>query len=118
MQVLPKTSANVSTLLEALQDSEERFRTSVENMLDCFGVYRAVRNEQGQIVDFATEYVNNAACLNNQMTYEEQIGRGLCELLPGHRHSGLFDDYCQVVETGQPLIKDSLVYEDEYGSNA
>ncbi|MEH2306835.1 PAS domain-containing protein [Nostoc sp.] len=101
--------------LEALQDSEERFRTSVENMLDCFGVYCAVRNEQGQIVDFVTEYVNNAACVNNQMTYEEQIGRGLCELLPGHRESGLFDEYCQVVETGQALIKDSLIYQDEYG---
>ncbi|MBE8985677.1 PAS domain-containing protein [Nostoc sp. LEGE 12450] len=101
--------------LAALQESEERFRTSVENMLDCFGVYRAVRNGQGQIVDFVTEYVNDAACLNNQITYEQQIGRGLCELLPGHRHSGLFDEYCQVVETGQPLIKDSLIYEDEYG---
>lgn len=100
---------------QALRKSEERFRTSVENMLDCFGVYRAVRNEQGQIVDFVTEYVNNAACVNNQMTYEEQIGQGLCELLPGHRESGLFDEYCQVVETGQPLIKDSLVYEDNYG---
>ncbi|MHC5855769.1 PAS domain-containing protein [Nostoc sp.] len=99
----------------ALRKSEERFRTSVENMLDCFGVYRAVRNEQGQIVDFVTEYVNSAACFNNQMTYEQQIGRGLCELLPGHRESGLFDEYCQVVETGQPLIKDSLVYEDDYG---
>ncbi|MBN3885337.1 MAG: PAS domain-containing protein [Nostoc sp.] len=101
--------------LAALQESEERFRTSVENMLDCFGVYRAMRNEQGQIVDFRTEYVNDAACLNNQMTYEQQIGRGLCELLPGHRDGGLFDEYCQVVETGQPLVKDSLVYEDEYG---
>ncbi|MEJ6480836.1 PAS domain-containing protein [Nostoc punctiforme UO1] len=101
--------------LAALQESEERFRTSVENMLDCFGVYRAVRNGQGQIVDFVTEYVNDAACLNNQITYEQQIGRGLCELLPGHRESGLFDEYCQVVETGQPLIKDSLIYEDEYG---
>ncbi|MDZ8088806.1 MAG: PAS domain-containing protein [Nostoc sp. DedQUE12b] len=100
---------------QALRDSEERFRTSVENMLDCFGVYRAVRNEQGQIVDFVTEYVNSAACFNNQMTYEQQIGRGLCELLPGHHESGLFDEYCQVVETGQPLIKDSLVYEDDYG---
>ncbi|MBE9103557.1 PAS domain-containing protein [Nostoc cf. edaphicum LEGE 07299] len=100
---------------QALRNSEERFRTSVENMLDCFGIYQAVRNEQGQIVDFVTEYVNSAACFNNEMTYEQQIGRGLCELLPGHRESGLFDEYCQVVETGQPLIKDSLIYEDEYG---
>ncbi|CBN59136.1 MULTISPECIES: PAS domain S-box protein [Kamptonema] len=100
---------------QALRESEERFRTSVDNMLDCFGIYSAMRNEQGQIVDFRIEYVNNAAFLNNQMTGEEQIGRGLCELLPNHRESGLFDEYCQVVETGQSLVKDSLVYEDEYG---
>ncbi|BAY73415.1 multi-sensor hybrid histidine kinase (plasmid) [Trichormus variabilis NIES-23] len=99
----------------ALRKSEERFRTSLENILDCFGVYRSLRNEQGQIVDFVTEYVNHAACVKNQMTYEEQIGRGLCELLPGHRASGLFDEYCQIVETGQPLIKNSLIYEDDYG---
>jgi len=100
---------------QALRESEERFRTSVENMLDCFAIYSALRNEQGEIVDFRTEYVNDAACLNNQMTREQQIGRGLCELLPGHCDSGLFDEYCQVVETGQPLVKDSLVYEDDYG---
>jgi PAS domain S-box-containing protein len=100
---------------QALRESEERFRTSVENMLDCFAIYQAIRNEQGEIVDFRTEYVNDAACLNNQMTREQQIGRGLCELLPGHRDSGLFDEYCQVVETGLALVKESLVYEDDYG---
>ncbi|HEY9829532.1 MAG TPA: PAS domain S-box protein [Stenomitos sp.] len=100
---------------QALQQSEELFRTSIENMLDCFGIYRTVRNEQGQIVDFRTEYVNDAACLSNQMTREEQLGRGLCELLPGHRDSGLFDEYCQVVKTGQSLVKESLLYEDKYG---
>ncbi|XHX77151.1 MAG: PAS domain-containing protein [Stenomitos frigidus ULC029] len=100
---------------QALREGEERFRASVENMLDCFAIYEAIRNEQGEIVDFRTEYINDAACLNNQMTREQQIGRGLCELLPGHRDSGLFDEYCQVVETGQSLVKDSLVYEDDYG---
>ncbi|MEC4815856.1 MAG: PAS domain S-box protein [Scytonema sp. PMC 1069.18] len=98
-----------------LQESEERFRASVENMLDCFGVYSAIRDENGTIIDFRVEYVNDAACRNNEMTRSEQIGRGLCEILPGHRDSGLFEEYCQVVETGQPLVKDSLIYEDNYG---
>ncbi|MDM9381869.1 PAS domain-containing protein [Chlorogloeopsis sp. ULAP01] len=101
-------------LRRALHESEERFRTSVENMLDCFGIYSAIRNEVGEIVDFRVEYVNAAACEANQMTKEQQLGKRLCELLPAHRESGLFAQYCQVVETGKPLVKESLIYSDIY----
>lgn len=104
-----------SQLRQQLKQSEERFRASVENMLDCFGIYSAIRDESGKIVDFKIEYVNAAACENNYMTKEEQIGKRLCEILPAHRQTGLFDDYCQVVETGEPLIKESLIYVDFYG---
>jgi PAS domain S-box-containing protein len=99
---------------ESLRKSEERFRTSVENMLDCFGIYSAVRDHAGHIVDFRVEYVNEAACKNNLMTREEQLGKYLCELLPAHRTTGLFEEYCQVVETGESLTKESLIYEDVY----
>ncbi|MGE5656973.1 MAG: PAS domain-containing protein [Actinomycetota bacterium] len=113
-----KVNSFSNLLLDAhqqLQDSEERFRTSIETMLDCFGIYTAIRDQQGQILDFRVQFVNQAACLNNQMSAEEQLGKGLCELLPAHRSSGLFDEYCQVVETGQPLVKNALFYEDKYG---
>lgn len=100
---------------EALRESEKRFHTSVENMLDAFGVYLAIRDQSGQIVDFQIEYVNAAACASNLMTKEAQIGKRLCELLPAHRKTGLFDEYCRVVETGEPLRKESLFYEDVYG---
>ena len=97
-----------------LASSEKRFRTCIENMLDCFGMYRAIRDESGKIVDFAIEYVNAAACANNQMTKEEQMGQRLCEILPTHSTNGLFEEYCQLVETGQPLQKESVYYEDSY----
>lgn len=98
----------------ALLESEERFRTSVENMLDCFGIYNAMRDESGQIIDFRIEYVNAAVCVVNEMTKEQQIGKSLCELLPNHQSSGLFAEYVNVVETGNPLIKEALIYEDVY----
>jgi PAS domain S-box-containing protein len=101
---------------QQLQQSEELFRTSVEIMPDSFGIYSAIRDQSGQIIDFCVEYINDAACLNNHMTREEQLGKRLCEILPGHRESSLFAEYCQVVETGQPLVKDELIYEDDYGS--
>ncbi len=101
--------------LEAeLAASEERFRTSIETMLDCFGMYSAIRDESGQIVDFLIGYVNEAACVNNRLTKEKQIGQRLCELFPAHCEIGLFDEYVKLVETGQPLVKESLYYENIY----
>lgn len=102
---------------QALQRKQERFCTSAENLLDCFGIYTAIRDQAGQIVDFRIDYVNEKACQNNAMTRQEQIGRGLCELLPAHRSNGLFDEYCRVVETGEPLIKESLSYTDVYAGS-
>jgi PAS domain S-box-containing protein len=100
---------------DALADSEQRFRTSIENMLDCCGIYTSIRNESGEIIDFRTEYLNTTACEHDRVTKKEVIGKGLCELLPNHRESGLFDEYVQVVETGQSLVKEDLIYEDIYG---
>jgi PAS domain S-box-containing protein len=94
---------------------DERFSVAFETMIDCLGIYRAVRDASGQIVDFRIEYVNAAACRSNQLSREEQVGRGLCEILPGHRESSLFADYCQVVETRIPLEKEMLLYTDAYG---
>ncbi len=99
----------------ALRESEERFKTSIESMLDCFGIYSPVYNEKGEIVDFLVAYVNEAACAGNGMTGEEQIGGRLLDLFPGHRESGLFEEYRGLVETGKPLIKEAIVYEDVYG---
>lgn len=94
-----------------LQKREELFRTSVDNLLDCFGIYTAVRDESGKIIDFCIEYVNAATCASTGLTREEQEGKRLCDLFHEHRSSGLFDAYCQVVETRKPLVKDSFVDE-------
>ena len=98
-------------LQSLLEQSEKRFHTSVETMLDCFGIFTSIRNTVGRIVDFSIEYVNAAACVYNRMSAEAQIGSSLLKLLPFHG-DGLFDDYCRVVETGEPLLKEALVYID------
>jgi PAS domain S-box-containing protein len=90
--------------------SEEQFRTSLENMLDCFGIYTSIRDQSGKIVDFLIEYVNRAVCDFNGMTKQEQMGKRMCELVPNLRNTTRFEQYCQIVETGQPLIQESLVY--------
>ncbi|MBD2677285.1 PAS domain S-box protein [Nostoc paludosum FACHB-159] len=92
--------------------SHEQLQTSMENMLDCFGIFSSLRNESGEIIDFRIDYLNAAACENNRMPKQTQIGKQFCEIFPDHRKAGLFAEYCRVVETGEPLIKDSLVWED------
>ncbi|MBD2148156.1 PAS domain S-box protein [Sphaerospermopsis sp. FACHB-1194] len=94
-------------LSQELQRSEERFRTSVENMLDCFGIYSAIRNQNGEIIDFRIDYVNAAACECHRLTKEEIIDKRLCEILPAYRTSGIFNEYCRVIETGNPVMKES-----------
>lgn len=115
LRLAMRSAIENAELRRELQYSQEQFQTSVENMLDCFGIFSSIRNESGQIVDFRIDYLNRAACENNQMPKEMQINRALCEILPAHRQTGLFDEYCRVVETGEPLIKDSLIYDDTYG---
>jgi PAS domain S-box-containing protein len=97
-----------------LRQREERFRASVENMLECFGIYSALRDDAGQICDFRFDYLNAAALKSNHMTPAD-LDRGLCEVFPAIRQTGLFAEYCQVVETGTPLVKEDLVYSDVFG---
>ncbi len=91
----------------ALRDSEQRFRASVESMLDGFAVLSSVRDDAGQIVDFRFDYVNEAGCLLNRRPRDEQVGRGLLELFPHFRDSGLFDELVRVVDTGVPLVHEA-----------
>ncbi len=117
LRLAMRSAIENAELRQQLQHSQEQFQTSVENMLDCFGIFSAMRDEAGQIVDFRIDYLNEAACKNTRMIKALQIGRGLCEVLPAHCRSGLFDDYCRVVETAEPLIKDSLIYDDTDGEH-
>jgi PAS domain S-box-containing protein len=94
--------------------SDERFSVCLENVLDCFGIFSAIRDEDGRIRDFRIDYLNRAACQNNVAALESQLGRGLCEVLPAHRTTGLFDAYVRVVETGQTLHLPRLEYQDLY----
>ena len=96
----------------ARRATEERFRTSVEALLYPFGLYTALRDDTGRIVDFRIDYVNGAMCRLNSVPRERQVGQTLLDLFPAHRPSGLFDAFCRVVETGEPLTLNGLVYRD------
>jgi len=95
----------------ALKESEERFRTSVETLLDAFGIFSAIRDESGRIVDFKTEYVNKASEQQTGVPREASLGRGLGEVITSFPGSELFEAFCRTVETGEPFAKEAFEFE-------
>ncbi len=89
---------------DALRVSEDRFRTSLDTMLDCFGIYGAMRNERGEIVDFRCEYLNEAARRVSGPPTEEQVGKRLSEVVPGYVTGEMFRRHRHIVESGEPLV--------------
>jgi PAS domain S-box-containing protein len=96
----------------AVRASEERFRTTIDTLIDPLVVIRAVRDDAGMLVDFVYDYANDAACAYDRLPREWLVGRLLSDVAPGHGPSGLFAMYADVLATGAPLIRDAPRYED------
>jgi PAS domain S-box-containing protein len=97
------------------QEGNDRFRVAIDDVLESIAVFSAVRDEAGQIIDFRFDYLNPSALADNQMTAAD-IHRTFCEIFPAVRETGLFDKYCHVVETGEPLVQDNWIYSDTFGT--
>ncbi len=88
-----------------IQRQAELFRSIINNSPVCIVLYRAIRNEQGKIVDFIHEMSNPA---NNQATgvsENELIGKSWLAYYPENKTNGFFELYVNVVETGQEIRK-------------
>ena len=90
----------------ALKASEERFRTSVETMVECLAILSAVRSPTGEIQDFAISYLNNAACAYLSISPKQQIGKPFYNVIPGFKstiRNSLFYSFCFTVDSGKPF---------------
>lgn len=87
----------------ALRKSEEQFRVAQELSLDAFTLLDAIRDPQGQVIDFQWRYANPVAARVLKRSRPELEGQRLLDVLPGNQNSSiLFTAYVQVVETGRP----------------
>ncbi len=84
-----------------LRASEERFRASADGSFDAFYVLQSVRDDAGQIADFAFIYLNHRAEAQFKHPRHELLGRHLCDLFPYYRTDGLFEKYRQVADAGE-----------------
>lgn len=90
----------------ALEKSEERFRTSVETMVDNFALLAGMRDDHGHIQTFIVTYLNAAACTYLSAAHDQAIGQPLFEVIPGLQTAAgvnVLAAYREVVETGRPF---------------
>ncbi|MCJ7670448.1 MAG: PAS domain S-box protein, partial [Acidimicrobiia bacterium] len=89
----------------ARRESEERFRSAVDSMLDAYMIVRPVR-EGDRIVDFVFEFVNGGAEANIGLRPDELVGQRMLEVAPNLATRGAFGRCVKAVETGVPLVMD------------
>jgi len=87
---------------EALQTSRDLLSSVLSSSLDGVMVFSAIRDEADAIVDFECVLVNPQAEKLIGSTAEDVVGVRLRETMPKQEEKGLFEAYCQVVETGEP----------------
>jgi len=94
------------TAMTALSDSEARFRTVQDASPDASMLMRAMRDDDGKIVDFEITYSNQAAQTILLGGDEDVLGRTMHDAFPESVEAGRFDRYVEIVETGQRWLED------------
>ena len=90
-------------LQKLAERNEQRFRISVENMLDCFGTYSSIRDDNNRIVGFHPDYLNDAACNSMLFDWQSKSELPVCPYNIFDSQENLFVLCCQVVETGKAI---------------
>ena len=98
----------VSAQHDATEQDQALLNATLDSLLDPHLRCAAVRDEGNQIVDFVYTYANLAACETFEKTYEELIGTRMD--LPDRSGSHLLEMYREVIETGEPVVRDDYVY--------
>ncbi|MDQ6625800.1 MAG: response regulator, partial [Verrucomicrobiota bacterium] len=95
---------------EALRRSEERFRASLESLLDGFALLSVVPAMDGSVIDFRVDYINECG-RRQQLTNASEAS--LTSLFPEARATGLFDELVRVAQTGKSFTRESILLSEE-----
>ncbi|WP_343624578.1 sensor histidine kinase [Flavobacterium lindanitolerans] len=81
-----------------LEKNRELLQATLDSSLDMVQVFEAVRDEKGKIIDFIW-VLNN---YTSETYYGDVIGQSLLKNNPGVVHTGIFNSFVEVTETGIP----------------
>jgi len=104
---------NESEALAAGGYAPDLLRVIGEALLDPLALLGALRDSGGGVIDFVYRDLNQATCDYLGMAREDLLGRGLLEMSPGLVEVGLFASYVRCLETGEPVVRDDITYDNE-----
>jgi signal transduction histidine kinase len=87
-----------------LQHSQSLLASVLNSSLDGVIAFSAVRDSQGNIVDFKWLLLNPTA--EKMSNHKDLVGKYLLEETPELRNNGLFELYVSVVETGETIDRE------------
>jgi two-component system, chemotaxis family, CheB/CheR fusion protein len=87
---------------EALRESEERYRSLFENLLDAYCYCKMIFDEGGHPVDFI--YLEANSAFEVMSGFANVVGKKVTEVIPGvlAAHPEMFETYGRVALTGRP----------------
>ncbi|PUB88889.1 MAG: hypothetical protein DBP00_04495, partial [gamma proteobacterium symbiont of Ctena orbiculata] len=86
---------------EQLRQSEERFRSLIQNMIEGIALHELVYDEAGQVIDYKILDVNPMYEQHTGLSREQVIGKNATDAY-GVDTPPYIDIYAKVVETGEP----------------
>ena len=97
---------------------ETLLQRATEALQESFGIYRAVRDDRGAVVDFLVEHVNEAARVDLGRPREELVGQTLGQLFPEYRDSAAFRWQRKVLESGRADSQVDVIHGDGSGGGS
>lgn len=95
---------------EKVKEQKEELRSILDSSINSVIACEAIRTRTGEIEDFLITRVNAAFAAIYRMEAAQIEGQRFLPLFPQTKTAGIFQSYCQVVETGESL-RTEMYYE-------
>ncbi len=103
------TLAVVITTTPPASTDDSVLKAAVAAIPDPLGIYEAVRNLRGQIVDARITAVNATMCSVTGYRREQLLNQRLLDLFPHYLNDGTFADLRRLIETGVPVRRTTTI---------
>lgn len=87
---------------QSLQQQSHYLNAILNASISAVATMEAIRNDNNEIVDLRYKAVNKRFLEWLQMPEEKVLKGTMLELFPGTKESGIFQNYCDVIEKGLP----------------